>query len=108
MEAQGRSMTAPTASRPTATVLKAPSTNQPRIHRTDRATFDATGVLAPACTSAESRRGIVEAARSRRPRYRGTSAAVTCETPRCRDDAADTDPANEPTTHPGTAEPPCP
>lgn len=105
MEAQGRSMTAPTASRPTATVLTAPSTNHPRIHRTDRATFDTAGVLAPACASADSRRDIIEAARSRRPRYRGTSAAVSCETPRCRDDA---DPANEPTTHPGTAEPPCP
>lgn len=100
--------TAPAASRPTAAVLRSPSTNHPRIHRTDPATFDTTGVHAPACASADSRRDLIEAARSRRPRYRGTSAAVTCQAPRCRDDITDTDPADEPTTHPSTPEPPCP
>jgi hypothetical protein len=93
--------------RPTATVLRSPSTNHPRIHRVDDVTFDATGVLAPACASADSRRDTVDAARSRRARYRDTSAAATCQKPRCSEDHAGTDPPADATNSPATAEPPC-
>jgi hypothetical protein len=102
-----RSVATSTATRPTATVLRSPSTNHPRIHRVHRATFDATGVLAPACASADSRRDTVFAARSRQPRYRDTAAAVTCEKPRCSEDNAGTAPPDDATDFPVAAEPAC-
>ncbi|SEF38120.1 hypothetical protein SAMN05421837_11871 [Amycolatopsis pretoriensis] len=91
------------SSRPTATVLRSPSTNHPRIHALHGPTFDATGVCAPACGSADSRRDVIAAAQSRNPQYRDTSAAVTCENPSCSNRTAGT--AEDATKHP---EPPCP
>jgi hypothetical protein len=83
-------MTAPTTSRPAATVLRSPSTNHPRIHRTDRATFEAEHVLVPACASAESRRDALWAAICRGPRYRSTCATITCQKHQCTaEDAGD-------------------
>src|SRR5206468_174396 len=102
-----RSTATSTATRPTATVLRSPSTNHPRIHRVHRATFDATGVLTPACAAAESRRDTVDAARSRRPRYRDTAAAVTCEKPRCNRDGGSADPPDDATESAATPESAC-
>ncbi|MFJ9782584.1 hypothetical protein ACIRSS_23585 [Amycolatopsis sp. NPDC101161] len=87
--------TAPSPSRPTSTVLRSPSTNHPRIHALHSATFDTTGVCAPACGSADSRRDVIAAAQSRNPQYRVTSADVTCEKPQCSDHSAGTDTGND-------------
>ncbi|MGW5742086.1 hypothetical protein [Amycolatopsis sp. NPDC003861] len=107
LEMGDRGMITCSASRPTATVLRSPSTNYPRIHRVDDATFESTGVLAPACASADSRRDTVSAPRSRQPRYRDTCAAVTCARPQCSENPADTDRPADVTNPPTTAEPPC-
>lgn len=104
---RGRGITAPPADRPAATVLRSPSTNHPRVHRVDLGTFDSTGVLAPACASADSRRNTIDAARDRNPQYRVTSAAITCEKPRCRDDNASTEGTDESVGPLDLPEPPC-
>lgn len=104
---RGCGITAPPADRPAATVLRSPSTNHPRVHRADLGTFDSAGVLAPACASADSRRDAIEAARVRNPRYRVTSAAITCEKPRCHDDNAGTDATDESAEPADLPEPPC-
>lgn len=92
---------APSSRRPTATVLRSPSTNHPRIHALHSATFDATGVCAPACGSAESRRDLVAAGQSRNPQYRATSADVTCENPRCGRENGSAAPGNDDDGRPG-------
>jgi hypothetical protein len=99
---------APPTDRPAATVLRSPSTNHPRIHRLDHGTFDSTGVLTPACASADSRRDAIEAAQVRNPQYRVTSAAITCEKPRCHDDNTSTDTTDGSAEPPDLPEPPCP
>lgn len=105
MEALARARRATPAGQPTATVLRSPSTNHPRVHGVHIATFDATGVLAPACTSATSRRDIIAATRNRIPHYRDSTAAVTCEKTGCATDNAGAT-GDEP-VRPATAAAPC-